>query len=288
MLEHGGFDQGSGLRKLALRCEPTVLSVLHHGDTAAELTLLWQLCASLQAQGYSVTVVDGTAEEGPDNPGLLNLLDQPYGQLPAHDMGAWSIVPSARGLAQLQGGGAASRALERLKHLLGDASALVLYAGASDLGPLLRPQSGLQRVVLPLSPEMPSLLSAYQGLKQLAQQARVAEVMAVTVNPGDSPEYLALNIARSLQTCTMNFLKCAVRHYGIQVPSGDAQVTDGSHETMRQLILHLLDPRPSTGRPAAPAGAAEAASGPLNPTTARPGTPVARPRVAHDQRLWSH
>lgn len=281
MLEHGGFDQGSGLRQMALRCEPTVLSVLHHGDTAAELTLLWQLCAALQAQGYTVTVVDGTAEESTDNPGLLDLLDQPYRQLPAQELGAWSIVPSARGLAQLQAGSAAARALERLKHLLGDASALVLYAAADDLGPLLR-QPAPQRVILPLSPEMPSLLSAYQGIKQLAQHTRISEVVAVTVNPGDSPEYLAQNIARSLQTCTMNFLKCAVRHHGIQVPSGDAQAADGSSETMRQLTLQLLDPRLSAERPAAQVT-------PAKPTpSARTTAPAARARVVHDQRLWSH
>ena len=51
MIDYAAMDQGSGLRQLALRSEPTVLTMLQHGDRVAELTLLWQVCSALQNYG---------------------------------------------------------------------------------------------------------------------------------------------------------------------------------------------------------------------------------------------
>lgn len=288
MIDYAAIDQGTGLRQLAMRSAPTVLHVLHHGDRVAELTLLWQLCSALQNHGYAVTVVDGTAEESEKNPGLFDLLEQPYGPAPLQDATRWTVIPSAQGLRALAN---QPRGLERLASLLADSAVLVIYGDAEALGALQDKRHQAQagsRPVVALTPETSSLLSAYQGIKALASLVRPAEIVAVTVNPLDTPEYLADGIAKSLQNCTMNFLKCPVRHVSTQLKNQVSTVAEQAPEGIRQLALQLL----GTYVPAAPLGQLAPSAG-LTPIGTRASNLVsptisARPKVAHDQRLWSH
>jgi len=282
MIDYAAIDQGSGLRQLALRSDPTVLTVLHHGDRVAELTLLWQLCSALQNYGYAVTVVDGTAEESEQNPGLLNMLEQPYGPAPLQDSATWRVIPSALGLQQLKSREPKISLQARLGNRLSDAAILVVYASAEALGTLRKTEQQNQPVVA-LRPESASLLSAYQGIKALAAWVRPSEVIAVTVNPLDTPEYLAVGIAKSLQNCTMNFLKCPVRHVSTQLKNQELLAAEKVPEGIRQLALQLLGlpvvMAPATASPSAVrAPAANAVS--VSTST--------RFKATHDHRLWSH
>ena len=281
MLDYANIDQGSGLRQLAVRSAPTLLTVLHHGDRVAELTTLWQLCSALQNHGYAVSVLDGTAEESDQNPGLLNMLEQPYSPAPLQDAGRWTVIPSALGLVCLAGQRGQTRVEERLSKLLADASVLVVYADAEALGSLQEAPNTCRPVVA-LLPETTSLLSAYQGIKSLAALVRPAEIVAVTVNPLDTPEYLAAGIAKSLQNCTMNFLKCPVRHISTQVKNQASPTVEQASEGIRQLALQLL------GRPV-PAAAIPVLDPIANSASrVKPPSVSVRPKAAHDQRLWSH
>ncbi len=113
--------------------------------------------------------------------------------------------------------------------------------------------------VLALSPEMPSLLSAYKSLKHLAVQGSLKAATVVTVRPPDSPVYLAQNIAKSLRNCTMNYLKCRIRHF----ETSTGFDTEKQPDDMRRLALYLLDdtassdslPKQLSGQVRAPAHA---------------------------------
>ena len=275
MIDYAAMDQGSGLRQLALRSEPTVLTMLQHGDRVAELTLLWQVCSALQNYGYTVTVLDGTAEESEANPGLLNMLEEPYAPSPLQDCAKWTVIPSARGLKLL--GNLTADMQARLSNRLSDSAVWVVYASAEALG-MLQKNKQNYRPVVALSPETTSLLSAYQGIKDLALMVRLSEVIAVTVNPLDTPEYLATGIAKSLQNCTMNFLKCPVRHVSTQLKNQESSAAELAPESIRQLALQLLG-LPVQASSSQVAESAVASAGAMSAST--------RPKVAHDHRLWS-
>ena len=262
---------------MALRCEPTLLSVLHHGDRLAELAVLWQLCTALQSHGYSVTVLDGTVHESVENPGLLDMLERPCGAPAVQENGLWAVVPSALGLAQLAQP-SNTRTLDKLRQLVTEASVLIVYASPETFAAL--PQlSKDRRPVVALSPEMPSLLSAYQGIKLLAGAALPAEVIAVSVSPLDTPEYLADGIVKSLQKCTMNFLKCPVRHVSTQLKMHESSAAEQVPFGVRQLAIQLLAPQPVAPLPKLDDIPAAHVMVPAS---------LARAKAAHSPRLWSH
>ena len=66
-------------------------------NTATGLEALWQICASLQRLGYPVVVLDGTALETEDSPGLLHLLQQtPWNDGASMNMGATASSLASR------------------------------------------------------------------------------------------------------------------------------------------------------------------------------------------------
>jgi hypothetical protein len=260
MLEFAGFDQGDGLRQGARHDAPHLLSVVQHGDRAAEMSLLWQLCSALHSTDTRMAVLDATATETDDNPGLQAMLDganrpQPVGS------GAWRVTPAATGMRSLAGQ-VMKEPQDTLNSLFNGFNTLVVYADADTLAETLR--LGQSSTVVALSPEMPSLLSAYKSLKHMASFGPLRAVSIVTVNPPDSPVYLAQSIAKNLQKCTMNFLKCRVQHYGTSTQFDAEYPSDG----VRRLVLNVLD------------NAASAINVPSPLPPQNPGTSA--------QFLWSH
>ena len=69
-----GFHQGAGLHSFTPQSELRVLAVASQNNAASALETLWQICAHLQRLGLPVVVLDGTAQETEDSPGLLHLL----------------------------------------------------------------------------------------------------------------------------------------------------------------------------------------------------------------------
>ena len=64
-------DQGVGLRRIAMNSCAKAIAVASHGSQNGELPLLWSLCTTLVELGHTVTVLDGTMEEQPNEPGLM-------------------------------------------------------------------------------------------------------------------------------------------------------------------------------------------------------------------------
>ena len=69
-----GFHQAAGLHSFTPQSELRVVAVASQDNAGTGLETLWQICASLQRLGYPVVVLDGTAQETDDSPGLLHLL----------------------------------------------------------------------------------------------------------------------------------------------------------------------------------------------------------------------
>ena len=101
-----GFHQGAGLHSFTPQSELRVLAVASQNNAASALETLWQICAHLQRLGLPVVVLDGTAQETEDSPGLLHLLLQMPG---SHSAGlhagaqahSLAVIPAARGLHHL-------------------------------------------------------------------------------------------------------------------------------------------------------------------------------------------
>lgn len=98
-----GFHQGAGLHSFTPQSELRVIAVASQDNAATGLEALWQVCAILQRLGYPVVVLDGTAHETDDSPGLLHLLQQaPWNEGGHLNMGAMAsslaVIPAAKGL----------------------------------------------------------------------------------------------------------------------------------------------------------------------------------------------
>ena len=95
MLLDTGFHQGASLHSFMPQADLRVLAILSQPGTPLGLETLWQVCASLQRLGYPVAVLDGTAEETDDAPGLEHLLAASawQGSLPAEAGAAGSASP---------------------------------------------------------------------------------------------------------------------------------------------------------------------------------------------------
>lgn len=248
MLEFAGFDQGAGLRQVAAQSAPHLLSVVQHGDRTAEMCLLWQVCGALHSTGTTLGVLDTTATETHESPGLQDMLDgayRPQASGTGRGLGnrLWAVIPAANGMRSLiqavneapLGTSGHTTAAQTLNHLFHGFSTLVVYADAETLAETLH--LGQSSTVVALSPDMTSLLSAYKSLKQMANGGALQAVSIVTVSPPASPLYLAHNIAKSLQKCTMNFLKCGVQHYNTSTHFDAEQQSEG----VRRLVLNVLD-----------------------------------------------
>ena len=101
-----GFHQAASLHSLTPQAELRLLAVASQGNTANGLETLWQICASLQRLGYPVVVLDGTAQESDDSPGLLHLLQHAtWNDGASLNLGATAsslaVIPAAKGLLHL-------------------------------------------------------------------------------------------------------------------------------------------------------------------------------------------
>lgn len=235
MLDTRGLDQCAGLRQWATSLSPVIITVVHHGDLHAEMTALWQICAHLQRLGYPLSVLDVTATEGPGMPGLQDMLIHANRPSPATD-GAWSVVPAATGLRQLASMLSPAETVEQaLSHLFLDFGAVVVYADADTLNRCMNGPHAYP--VIPISPDAPSLLSAYASLKKLGSQGPVQHAALVTVRSDQGSLQIARRIAKSLQNCTMKHLRCRLHHFDIC----SSFEPDTEPVGVRQLIMDLLD-----------------------------------------------
>ena len=100
------FHQGASLHFQTPQDELRLLAVASPQPEELGLETLWQVCLHLQRLGYPVVVLDGTAQESDDAPGLLDLLvHAPWhdGGLPgaSKDTSNLAVLPAAQGLSTL-------------------------------------------------------------------------------------------------------------------------------------------------------------------------------------------
>lgn len=230
----GSINQAAGLQGLASSPGVQLIALVSHGDDAAELPLLWQLCSTLVALGYPVTVLDGTSWENPENAGLSQLMDHTYRA--RHDSELrlpWSIIPSAWGLSEVAQD---VKVLQRLGSIFGQDDLLILYANAQTLASLL----GRTRCtpLLTLSDNKNSLLTSYVALKRLMLQGQLTPLIANIVPTRHTRSNQRQN--RNV----MNLLECAKNFLGFQgwvLDIASVETTILEDMDVRRLALGLLE-----------------------------------------------
>ena len=231
-------DQGAGLHQITPHSASSLLAVVSHGDRAAEMAMLWQLCSTIEGFGYAVAVLDASTPESHDNPGLQDMLDNGYAFDAARaNEDSWTVLPAARGLQSLAGAcSLQGGALPLLGHLLSAFGAVIIYADAATLGRIM-PGSDI-RPLLAVSPVMTLLISAYRSVKQLVTQAQITPLVA-TVAADNSPTALEMahNVNRSLLYCTRTHLGQEVESMIVRA----APHVGGDSPDARRLALRLLE-----------------------------------------------
>lgn len=231
-------NQGAGLQGIAPQAGPRMLAMASHGDHAAELPLLWQLCATLVELDYPVAVLDAGATESALNPGLLQLLeDGVWRDGERQPAPSCAVIPAALGLSQLCCPPAgAGPALDALGELFQDFGVIIVYARAEVLTSLLA-HSGIEPL-LGVSPHKMSCVRAYQSLKQLLLNAQLRPTIASLVGESDAnPDAASFAPLRNLRDCAMTFLDYPL--HLLSVRARESQ--EGTSDDMHRLALRLLE-----------------------------------------------
>ena len=150
-----GFHQAAGLHSFTPQAELRMLAVVSQGNAGSGLETLWQICASLQRLGYPVVVLDGTAQETDNSPGLLHLLQHASWNDGAQlNLGATAsslaVIPAAKGLQHISRKAADTTRppMEDLLPYFRTYGLMVIHAPASTLGPLLTLTATVPLVVM--------------------------------------------------------------------------------------------------------------------------------------------
>jgi len=230
------INQGAGLQSLALQAAPRVMALASHGDQQGELPLLWSLCAALASLGQSVAVLDATAVESVDNPGLTQMLEQAAWRASDNaELSSCAVIPSALGLQQLCAPTwTPGLALLPLSDLFQSFGVVIIYARADVLSHLLL-DSGIEPLLM-VAPVKTSALTAYQALKQMFLNAQLRPTV---VNMTNEPEAAAANRStiKNLQKCAMTFLNYPLDSLAVRaLPAQECQADD-----VQRLALQLLE-----------------------------------------------
>lgn len=210
------FHQGAGLHRFMPQARLRLLGVAAPERAAPQaLEVLWQVCAALQKLAGPVLVLDGTAGESQEAPGLLHLLQQaPWHEregvvadAATHAGTSLAVLPAARGLPRLLhlAEGAHAPALRGLLPYFRAYGMLVLYAPADLLGVLLAQTAGMPLVLMPDNAE--AVLASYHSAKQLALHAGLSSRVVALLERGDATERAqAQAVLGNLQRCARQYL----------------------------------------------------------------------------------
>lgn len=233
-----GFHQAASLHSLTPQSGLRVLAVVSQGNTTNGLETLWQICASLQRLGYPVVVLDGTAQETDESPGLLHLVQQSsWNEGTSLNTGATAsslaVIPAARGLQHLTRKAASDLQppLESLFPYFRTYGLLVLHAPASTLGPLLTHTATVPLVVM--GSGAAGVMSSYQSLKQIALHTGLPCMVAAMLRSNTASE------RRKAQAQLTTLQACAERHLG--GPVRTTTIATQSAQDLQRLALQLLE-----------------------------------------------
>lgn len=233
-----GFHQAAGLHSFTPQSGVRVLAVASQGNTGNGLETLWQICASLQRLGYPVVVLDGTAQETEESPGLFHLMQQTPWDEGAHlNTGAaassLAVIPAARGLQYLSrnAGRAHASPLERLLPCFRTYGLVVLHAPAATLGPLLTHTATIPLVVMGRGSA--GVLTSYKSLKQIALHTGLPCMVAALLQGNTASE------RRRAQFGLQTLQSCAERHLG--APVRTTTIATQNPQDLQRLALQLLE-----------------------------------------------
>jgi len=237
------LDQGAGLRLQMPQSAPRLAALVGHGDTDTELPLLWQLCDAMRALGYRVAVLDVSADEDFESPGLRGLLDGSLstddddldiaGHMPSYNL---AVFPARRGLAGLITSrgepradacirlGRALRAYD-MAVMFGSAEALAGWSHHCAIAP-----------VLPAAPQKESLLAAWRSLKALVEAGVVPTLASVVTRPGIATAGIALAARDNLQRCAESWLGRRVDVLRVRAAADGAPASSEVHRLALRLI----------------------------------------------------
>ena len=233
-----GFHQGAGLHSFTPQSELRVVAVASQDNATTGLEALWQVCAILQRLGYPVVVLDGTAHETDDSPGLVHLLQHaPWNEGAQLNMDAMAsslaVIPAARGLENAARRAERSDAppLQALLPYFRTYSVMVLHAPAPTLAPLLTHTATVPLVVL--GHDAAGVLSSYKSLKQIALHTGLPCMVAGLLRSNTADE--RRRTGHALQTLQ----ECSERHLG--GPVRTTTIATQNPQDLQRLALQLLE-----------------------------------------------
>ncbi len=232
-----GWHQGMGLQNHKPHDELRLLAMASTPDVSGGLETLWQVCLHLQRLGYPVVVLDGTAAESAQSPGLQDLLTHEIWadslRPPKTGTSELAVLPAQRGLQTLvRQAEPGAQALQGLYPLLRNYALVMVYAPIEVLAsPLL--ESSMAAPLILMQPGQAGVIESYRLLKLLALHAGLTGLVACM---GRSYPQQAVRVA---QETLESLRRCAARHLG-QQPRTALIRTDRPQELQR-LALQWLE-----------------------------------------------
>ncbi|CAN7587559.1 hypothetical protein LJR129_004314 [Acidovorax sp. LjRoot129] len=233
-----GFHQGAGLHSFTPQSELRVIAVASQDNAATGLEALWQVCAILQRLGYPVVVLDGTAHETDDSPGLLHLLQQaPWNEGGHLNMGAMAsslaVIPAAKGLLNVARRAQRSDAppLQLLVPYFRTYGLMVLHAPAATLAPLLTHTATIPLVVM--GNDAAGVLNSYKSLKQIAVHTGLPCMVAGLLHGNTASE------RRKTRAALQTLQECSEQHLG--GPVRTTTIATQNPQDLQRLALQLLE-----------------------------------------------
>lgn len=233
-----GLHQGASLLSYTPQSALRLLASVSQERAPRTVETLWQICASLQAMGYPVVVLDGSTRETKTSPGLSDLLHQaPWqdnnvlhlGQLAS----SLTVIPAALGFAHLAelSQSRTDCPLQGLLPYFRSYGLMVLHAPVELLVQLL-PRSQTSPLVF-MQEGASQVLASYQQCKQMALFTGLTCTVAALVRERtSSARRRAFEALRTLQNC-------ADRHLGGQLHT--TTIHTGHAPDMQRLALQLLE-----------------------------------------------
>jgi hypothetical protein len=229
-----GLHQGTSLHSHTPQAELRLAVVASQGGNAPALETLWQACSQLQRLGHPVVVLDGTAQESDDAPGLQHLLAcAPWGDdaLPhtGVDAGSLAVLPAMTGLDMLAfDADPLDAPLRALQPLFRHYALVMLHAPVSTLAsPLLAGTAVLPLLTMQAGPA--GVVESYRQLKLLAVHAGLSATVACLVHSQEDAHQRQAGDALNAVITTV--------------------VQAGHAPDMQRLALHLLENACTLGAP---------------------------------------
>lgn len=234
------LHQGSSLHSHTPEAQLQLIAVASDDTGGHTLETLWQVCSHLQRLGYPVIVLDGTAAESEEAPGLQDLLAHaPWGDsafaLPGAgaDAASLAVLPAAHGLHALAYHAAyLPQPVQALQPLFRQFALVVLYAPVATLASPLLAGSPIAPLLI-MQPGKSGIVDSYKQLKHLALHGRLSGSVACVLHA--STPALKEQVGNQLHSLR----QCAARHLGQPIATM-AIDADNAHD-MQRLALQLLE-----------------------------------------------